>query len=485
MSNEAERALRHAVRGAVVLRYLGELGLVLGVTALVPTLGAVVFNELPLALPYALVSGLLIGAGMLARRMPAPAEIQRNEALVITAAAFVLGAAIMAVPFALEGIPWLDALFEAVSGITTTGLSTLASVEDRSRTFLLARAWLQWVGGLGFVVLSLALTLEPAVVTPRLGASTLEPANVVGSIRIHARRVLFVYLGLTAFGVTALAALGTGGFDAVVHTLAGVSTGGFAPRDSSLATLTTRIQWGVLLVSMLGAVSLPLYAELRRGRWRDLRDDVEVRALVVLIAVQLGLLLVATRAGSGGAEVPAGQLALLAISAQSTTGFSTVSIDSLSSGAQALLVLAMITGGSMGSTAGGMKLLRVLLVVRLVQWLVAETRLPAHAVSGPTLSGVRLGSDELLRAAALVTLFVTVVFVSWLPFLVYGYAPLHALFEVASAAGTVGLSTGLSRPELEPGLKGLLCVNMLLGRLEIFALLVALSPRTWIGRRTS
>ena len=128
-------------------------------------------------------------------------------------------------------------------------------------------------------------------------------------------------------------------------------------------------------------------------------------------------------------------------------------------------------------------ILRLLVILRLVRWLIARTRLPAHAVSAPTLSGQRLDEGELLNAATVVLLFLVVSVASCLPFLFYGYAPLEALFEVASATGTVGLSVGVAGPDLEPGLKGVLCADMLLGRLEVFAVLVALSPRTWIGRR--
>jgi trk system potassium uptake protein TrkH len=484
VANEAERALRHAVRVHVVLHYVGELSLVVGLTALVPMAAAAIFGEFQLIVPYAVAGLLFVAIRLLAGRIPAPRRLQRSEALVVTAFVFVLTPLVMSGPLAFHGIGWGDALFEAVSGITTTGLSTLDSVETRPRTFLLARAWLQWVGGLGFVVLSLALLLEPGVATRRLGSPSLEPMDVVGSMRAHARRVLLVYLALTGIGVVALLLLGATGFDAVVHTFAAVSTGGFAPRDSSLAALASRLQWGVLGVSLLGAVSLPLYAELRRGRWRRLRDDLEVRALLVLLAC-LALGLVIATAGDRPANVGLSDLLLVAVSAQTTTGFASFDVTQLPAAATAMLVVAMIIGGSLGSTAGGFKLLRLLLVVRLVQWLIASTRLPVHAVAGPRLGGEHIEASELLRAAALILLFLAAVVVSWLIFLAHGYAPLAALFEVASATGTVGLSTGITRPELEPFLKGVLCVNMLLGRLEVFALLVALSPRTWIGRRTS
>lgn len=466
-----------------MLRYVGELSAVLGITALVPTLSAVLFREFHLVLPYALATAFWFALALLARRVPAPRDLQRNEALVLTVVAFVLSPLVMSGPLVLQGIPWIDAVFEAVSGITTTGLSTLASVEGQPRTFLLARAWMQWVGGLGFVALYVALTMSPGAAARRLAASSVNPADVAGSMREHARRLLIAYLGLTVFGMAMLMLLGSTAFDAAVHTFAGISTGGFAPRDASLAPLGRSAQCGVLGLSLLGAISLPLYFGVFRGRWRRLRDDVEARALLVFILVTAALLFFATRAVGGPDGIPSSDVVLLSVSAQTTAGFSTFSLGELPDMAKAVLILSMITGGSQGSTAGGVKLLRVLVVLRLVQWLIAQTRLPAHAVSGPTLSGAPLERSELLRAAAVLLLFLGVLVASWLPFLAYGYPPLEALFEAASATGTVGLSVGITRPDLEPFLKCVLCGSMLLGRLEVFAVLVALSPRTWIGRR--
>jgi trk system potassium uptake protein TrkH len=465
-----------------VARFVGELGFVLGLTALVPLLAALCLGEHRLLLPYGFVAAILIAVGTVARRAPAPRDLQTNEALVISAAAFVLGPSIMTVPLVWQGIPWLDALFEAVSGFTTTGLSTLDALEARPRTFLLARAWMQWVGGLGFVSLSLALVLGPGLVTRRLGSPSFDPGDVVGSMRAHARRTLTIYLGLTGLGVVVLLLLGAGPFDAFVHTFAGVSTGGFAPRDASLAALGRPLQGGILLISLLGAVTLTLYGDLRRGRWRRLRDDPETRAVLLLIALfGLGVAGSAWRwMQAHGASLA--DLVLLTVSAQSTTGFATFAIDGLPATTKVLLVASMLIGGSVGSTAGGVKLMRLLMMVHLLRWLVVRTRLPAHAVSRPRMAGQPLEAEDLSHASALIFLFGVVLVAAWLPFLACGYAPLDALFEVASAVGTVGLSVGITRPELEPALKGVLCMAMLLGRLEIFAILVALAPRTWIGR---
>ena len=147
------------------------------------------------------------------------------------------------------------------------------------------------------------------------------------------------------------------------------------------------------------------------------------------------------------------------------------------------MILSMLVGGSVGSTAGGFKLLRLLIFLRLLRLTMLRTTMPPHAVADPYLEGHKLEQDDLLRVLQLILMFIGIMVLSWLPFVFMGYDPLDALFEVASACGTVGLSTGISRPELEPLLKGLLCFDMLAGRLEIIALLVVLYPRSWIGRR--
>ena len=121
----------------------------------------------------------------------------------------------------------------------------------------------------------------------------------------------------------------------------------------------------------------------------------------------------------------------------------------------------------------------------MLQLVIRRAAMPPHAVSELRFGGRVVDSAELVRALLPVTLFVVVVLVSWLPFLALGYEPLNALFEVVSATGTVGLSTGITAPDLPPLLKGVLCADMLLGRLEFVAILILLYPSTWIGKRST
>jgi len=193
-----------------------------------------------------------------------------------------------------------------------------------------------------------------------------------------------------------------------------------------------------------------------------------------------GLLTLWMPAGDGGWL----DALLMGMSAQSTTGFSTLAIGDLDDASRLAMIGAMLVGGSVGSTAGGFKLLRLLLLLRLLQLVLARTAAPRHAVIDVRLGGRRVDDEDLWRAMLLMVMFVLLVFLSWLAFVFHGYPALDALFEVVSAAGTVGLSTGIARPDLEPLLKAILCFDMLAGRVEIFALLVVLYPGTWLGKRS-
>jgi trk system potassium uptake protein TrkH len=157
--------------------------------------------------------------------------------------------------------------------------------------------------------------------------------------------------------------------------------------------------------------------------------------------------------------------------------------DQLDAGSKLVLICSMLVGGGFGSTAGGFKLLRLLIAVSVLRLILVRTCLPKHAVIEHRLAGRRLQDDEIHAALLLIVLFVVVVALSWLPFVAMGYRPLDALFEVVSATGTVGLSVGLTNATLPALLKGVLCVDMLMGRLEIIAWLMMLYPGTWFSRR--
>jgi trk system potassium uptake protein TrkH len=211
---------------------------------------------------------------------------------------------------------------------------------------------------------------------------------------------------------------------------------------------------------------------------------VELRGLVAVVAVIAAALTWLMMHTHGASWETLRHALFLALSAQTTTGFASTPVADLDAGSKIVMIISMAIGGSVGSTAGGIKILRLLILLRLFQLTVRRIAVPSHAVVRVQLGGRHLEDDDLLRALVLIALFGAVIILSWLPFVVAGYEPLDALFEVVSATATVGLSTGITNMALPSWLKAILCVDMLAGRLEIVALLIVLYPGTWFGKRT-
>lgn len=485
MANEGVTTLSYPVRGPVLLKYLGQLGLMLAMLTLVPFGASLFFNDYNVGGRYlVMILGLLI-VGIPLSRLPAPPSLQTNEALTITAMAFLLSPLIMTYPLMEAGISFEDALFEAISGITTTGLSVLPSVEDRAPSLVFARAWMQWYGGLGIAILSVALLRRQGIAFKRL----VEPVpgdNFVTTTRTHARRVLGAYVLLTLLGIVVLLGLQVKPFHAINLTLAAISTGGFSSFNDSLGGLGSMPAASVVLfMSFCGAISLPLYARTYLDGFHKLTSDVELPTLLLLCVMASGLigLSLGFHTNLDWAEAMT-HGTVLAVSAQTTTGFTTLPLSEVDQTSKSLVMASMIIGGSVGSTSGGIKIFRFLIILILIRLTLQRACAPPHAVVEPWMGNRRLEYEDLTRALLLTFLFIGVIFISWILFLAGGYNPLDALFEVASATGTVGLSTGITGTELPGWLKGVLCFDMLAGRLEIIALLMVLYPATWRERRT-
>ena len=484
-SKLSQNALSYAVRLHVVGHYIGELGLVLAAVSLVPLLFAVCAGDAGFAARTALCVGLTGGAAFGLSRLPAPERIQHNEALVICGSMFLIAPLVMVYPLVGEGLSFVDALFETVSGVTTTGLSTVASLETRSASFIFSRAWMQWYGGLGILALSLALLTRPGMAARRLSDTEADEDETVGGTRAHSRRILMAYLGLTVAGILLLLAFGAPLMSALTHAMAGISTGGFSPYENSLAGMPGwGIRGAVLLVSTAGAVSFVLYYRFLGGTWRRDIRNVELRALIVLcLLVSAGLALTMHFSMPLPWGEVIGHALSMGFSAQTTTGFATMDIGELHPVARFVLTVSMFVGGNLGSTAGGIKVVRLLIMLQLLRAMIRGTSLTEHAVEAPRLGGRPVEPAAARDALLVIFLFLGIVSLSWMAFLAAGHDPMNSLFDVVSATGTVGLSTGVVGPELEPALKGVLCFDMLAGRLEMLALLTLMYPGTWIGRR--
>ena len=473
-------ALRQPVRPAVLRNLIGVAALPAAAVTAAPALFALGAGDTAFAVRSLIVTVAFLALRFLCRPEEAT-DVQRNEARVVTALLFAIVPLAMAVPMATHArLGGFDAVFESISAITTTGLS-LMDPEGAAPSLLFARAWLQWIGGFGIVALSLAVLVPPGAVSAGLAESTVERLGG-RSVRDLTRRLFVTYVILTATVVIALMATGLAPLRALLFAFSSVSTGGMSPDAHSVRDLVP----GAQVITLAGAVfgSIPLLWLGFASKGADSRLAIRQILTGLLAIAVVGTVVLYSLSRFRGAEHGATlwNALTLTVSAQTTAGFETFHVPDLDQGSKLAMCFAMATGGSSGSTAGGIKVLRLLILLAIVKRWIGRTSLPRDAVLHVRVAGIRFDDDDIRRVLVVTMMFGATVLLSWLPFVVYGFAPLDALFEVVSATGTVGLSTGLTDPGLPTGLKAVLAADMLLGRLEFLAVLLILYPGTWVTR---
>lgn len=472
------RIVFHTI-GTVLLAEAGLLCL--------PLLVALYYQE---ACAGALLLSLLIAAalGLLLRlRRPRERTLFNREGYVIVALSWVLLSAVGALPFWLSGeIPcYADALFETVSGFTTTGASILTDVEAMSRGLLFWRCFTHWVGGMGVLVF---ITMLPGSSDRSMNILRAEmPGPVVGKLTPRTRntaRVLYLlYFFLTALLVILLLLGGMSPYESLVHAFGTVGTGGFGIRADSVASYSPYLQWVLTIFMLLCGVNFNLYFLLlvRQGR-QVLRSD-ELWAYMGIVAVATGIISLNLRSIYSSAGECLRQAAFQVSSVITTTGFATANYDLWPGLSRGILFALLFVGGCAGSTAGGLKVSRVVILWRIVRQevgrIVHPRRVSSVRCDGEALDGETLRGVCVYFALYSLCLLATFLLISGEPFsletnLSAAVTCFNNVGPGLGAVGPAGSFAGYSVPA-----KLLLSFAMLLGRLEIYPLLLTLSPSVW------
>ena len=463
-----------------VLKYTGRLMMGMGAVLAVPMAVALIFMELHTALVYGLTGILIVSIGYILEKTLPETELGWKEALVIAAIIFPFLALLNAFPFALStGMGLFDSFFEAVSGITTTGLSVAPA--GAGPVFLFARSWLQWIGGIGIVIIVLLVFVHPGTSAFRLFSANVSENRVRPNVMATASILVKVYLALTAVTFVLLMLSGMPLFDSVCHTLAAVSTGGFSTGSDSLASFPGFfIPFAIFIGFMMGAVNFGLYTRLSGGV-KNFFSDIQFRYFILVLILGF-LLLLSTMAGEMPVREAFSVSAFQAASALSTAGFSTIDIGTLPDSSKAVLTVLMWIGGCVGSTAGGIKIMRLIILFKIIHLVFIRFFLPKEALTPLKVGNEVIESGHVYHILTYVLLYALVLIISSFIFLLHGTGLDNAVFEVSSALGTVGLSTGLTGPLMPDVLKMTLILDMILGRIEIIPLCILLFPRTWVKR---
>lgn len=474
-----------------VLYIIGMLLLVVAAAMLLPAAADWVVDhpDWQAFVMSAAVTAFAGGALMLANRTPT-ITLDRKRSFLLTALSWIMLCAFAALPLTLSEyrLPWADAYFEAMSGLTTTGSTVLIHLDSAPPGVLLWRGILQFLGGIGIVVMAIALL--PFLRVGGMQLFKTESSDIseklLPQIKQIAAGIFIAYVILNLLCAVAFWLAGMTGFEAAVHAMTAVSTGGFSTSDDSIGHFKSpAIEWIGALFMFLGGLPFILYIRTAMGHRGALARDPQVRMIAVLVlaaSVAVAGWLVQYR------DIPAADAFRLAlfhvVSIATTTGF--VAADYMVWGAFPIAAFFFLTfvGGCTGSTAGGIKIFRfevLAIAIRVHAW-----RLIAPHSIRPAFYGERQLTNELFTSVLLfMGAYVGTVAVAALLLSAFGLDLVTALSGAATAVGNVGPGLGHvigpagTFTTLPPPAKWVLSAAMLLGRLELFTVLVLLSRAFW------
>jgi trk system potassium uptake protein TrkH len=490
-----------------VFHVQGYLLETLGVIFLIPLVVVLVYwgrsgEGLETVLAFAIPAGLAFAAGEFLRRTFRSEPPDMAGSMIVCALGWAIASAMGALPFVI-GVRtgYLNAFFEAMSGFTTTGITLFDGLDFMPPSILFWRATTQWVGGIGILSFFLAVTFRGSGAHHIFGAeshkiSSTRPAPGL----FHTLKILWgIYGAFTFVSALALSLEGMPVFDSICHSMTALSTGGFSPHDASIGHYAINgfrhyrlIEYTVVGAMMLGGINFLIHYRVLTRDFKALWDNLEIRWWWRLV-VGLTVLIMIDHLREFGWELSPGGIERLFRSCLfqvtailTTTGFATKDIgaDYFPALARQLFLVMMVVGGCVGSTGGGVKVMRVVLLGRLLVREVYKLRVPRAASTRVIMDKRPVPDDESHRTAAL--------FFMWIVLLVVGggitallskHGPLESASGMFSALGNIGpcyISVG-DMIAIHPLVKVTYIFGMLAGRLEILPVLLLFSRKAWRG----
>ncbi len=474
-----------------VLFVVGMLICALGVAMLVPA----IVNWLagtPPPEPFSVAAMFSIGIGglfVLANR-GAIGGLTLRQAYVLTFLAWLTVPAVGALPLVFSDLDltYTDAFFETMSGITTTGSTVLIGLDDMPHSILLWRALMHWLGGVGIVVMAIAILpwLRTGGMQLFHAESSDRSDKPMPRLAAVTAAMCTAYVAVSMVCVVAYQLAGMSLFDAIAHAMATLATGGFSTRDTSFTNYSAAAQWVSVVFMIAGALPFVLYLRAVRGDWSILRDR---QSGVMLLILALSTAVLALWLHWHGGRPLADAIRLAAFNATSvltTTGFASDDFAVWGPLPDAIFFYLMFVGGCTGSTSGAIKIFRFRVLLIVIRDHIQRRFMP-HAITQRTYDGKPLSVDVVEGVMAFLAVYFMAVALGAVALGTFGLDWLSALSGTVQAIGNVGPGLGpiigpaSNFASLPDGAKWILSFEMLLGRLELFTVLVLLTPRFWRG----
>ena len=488
------------MRIKVVCHYLGLLVAILSCFMLFPLIWSLVSQESASA-AFAISIAITAAVGLLSWRLAPVGEgrLNRREAILLVAGGWLLASFFGALPFVLDGTfpSFLDALFESVSGFTTTGATVLTAIEDQPQSILLWRSLTQWLGGMGIITLFVALFPILGIGAAHLVEAEMpgpEAGRLTPRIRDTAKAVWLLYAVFSGLEFVALLIAGLSPFHALTVTFSTMPTGGFTGTNLSIAAFNSPFVEGIVIFFMITAgVNFGLfYFLLWKRQSGQLFRNPELRvylSLLVIVSVLIAIDLIINLDLSAGDAFR--QSSFQSVSIMTTTGFATTNFDTWPMFSKSALLVLMMIGASAGSTGGALKVVRLIVLVKYTYNQILRAFNP-RAVIPLRLGRVILPDQIISRVVGMVVLYFLTIFGAFLLMSIIGtniegWDLVTSLSSVLSSIGNVGPGLNLVGPAanyqfIPPAGKGVLMACMLVGRLELFTFMILFAPPFWKWR---
>jgi trk system potassium uptake protein TrkH len=466
----------------LVVNLMGKALVFLGLAMVFPLLWAV-YDQGPekMAFLYSIIITLISGI-IVVMAVPQQGEIRYREGFVIVTVGWLLVSLYGCLPYLFSGVctNFIDAIFESISGFTTTGASIFADVEALPRGILLWRSLTQWLGGMGIIVFMVALLSHLGVGANRIFRAEIPGLNVKFMPRISetAQILWFTYLGMTVLEAGILCFLGMPIFDSLCHTFSTMATGGFDIKNASIGFYEqASIHWVITIFMFLAGANFALYFQaLVRRSLKVFWKNEEFRFYLVLIVSAIVLVILNNISHFSSIEEMIRVSVFQVVSIITTTGYTNTDINLWPYMAQAVLLILMFIGGCSGSTSGSIKAGRIMILLKQT---VLEIKKLVHprAVFSLKIGGKQVSEDSVSNVTQFFFLYIAIMAVSTVVITAMGFDLMAAFNYAAASITNLGLAGDFS--VISGAGKLYLSFLMLLGRLEIYTVFVMFSPSFW------
>ncbi|RLI93614.1 MAG: hypothetical protein DRO90_03315, partial [Candidatus Altiarchaeales archaeon] len=431
------------------------------------------------------------------KRIKSDREARTRHIMITVSLAWIIITLVGSLPFILtHTLSPLDAVFESVSGWTTTGLTMIRNpeflVQNYERDILFYRSFTQWVGGIGIVVLALFVFMRRGTIAMDYYAFEKGEQRIKPRLKSTIMETWKIYIVYTIACIVLLSICGVELFDSINHTFTAIATGGFSTYSDSAGHFNeypnSLLIHTILMVFMLiGSISFLIHFRLLEGNYKEFIRNVEAKyffSILILSILMISIILFVN--GNEKNFINSLRKSMFhSISAATCTGLSIEDIDNWPDSSKSILMLLMYIGGFYGSTAGGIKVLRFVLMVNVISHCIKRLSLPRSAVLRIKIGEKQVEGEDIIYASALSMVYILISVIGALILMDIGFNGTQSMFLSLSAMGNVGLNPVPSEQWFAIGPVGkiTLIFLMLVGRLEIFPILVLVSSIIYRGKR--